>query len=137
MRGIQHLKAPCFRLPANSGGCSSCCSLSNISPQLSKLEIYSQKIENNCGICPVAKLYPGLLTGKSISQFKSRVFTYSSIIFIRTTFYNMTDFLGRQKHFLCSLMACLGLHAFTLYFSCILICMVREESCHLCTPRGV
>lgn len=33
-------------------------------------------------------------------------------------------------------MACLGLHTFTLYSSCIFMCMAREESCHLCTPRG-
>lgn len=75
--------------------------------------------------------------GRLSHSFKSLVFLYCSFIFIRTAFYNRTAFLGRHKHFLCSLMACLGLHTFTLYASCIFMCMAREESCHLCAPRGV
>lgn len=30
-----------------------------------------------------------------------------------------------------------GLHTFTLHANCILICITREESSHLCTPGGV
>lgn len=61
------------------------------------------------------------------------------VVFPPDSFFNKTSFSERHQNLHSSLkmVACLGLHTFTLYGNCILICIAGEESSHLHRPGGV